>query len=137
MRLTIMRGVQGSGKTRYVKNHFPHASVCSADSFFERLGTWNPRYIMEAHKECFNTCIKYMDEGRPHIVVDNVNALVRHFQHYVEEADKRGYNTDIIRLDVNPYFAATRNIHKVPLKTILKMHKLMERCPPQYNERVI
>jgi len=68
MKVIIMRGVPGSGKSSYVARKYPEATVCSADNFFMSADDqgilhyqFNPAQLSAAHDECFrefkNACL--------------------------------------------------------------------------------
>ena len=89
MQVKIMRGCSGSGKSTYIKNHFPDAYVCSADDFWlDKDG--NYKFDLSKHGQshawCLRKFIDYLEKMRqdPYllnpsscIVVDNTNKIGR------------------------------------------------------------
>jgi predicted kinase len=126
-----MRGLPGSGKSFYVKSHFPQAVVCSADSFYEQNGTYNfdPTLIGEAHNSCFKKFKKAVLKKEPLIVVDNTNTKAWEFSHYFEYAEERGYSTQVIRIECPVAVCIERNSHNVPARAIEAMAERMNSSP--------
>lgn len=55
MRVTILRGLPGAGKSTWTQSHCPGAVVISADDFFvgrDGLYRFNPGRIFAAHAAC-------------------------------------------------------------------------------------
>ena len=128
MKVTIMRGVPGSGKSRYVATKCPEAVVCSADSFFmkpndagELVYQFNPAQLGEAHDSCFAIFRRACVVGRSEIVVDNTNTRLFEMSPYVMLARSYGYALRIVHVVADPEQCAKRNVHGVPLAAIKRM----------------
>lgn len=121
--VVIPRACPGSGKTTYVKKHYPTAVMASADHFFDKLGRFDFRLLGKAHKECWDVFYDALNKCKPLIVVDNTNIKVRDFSKYVIEARKRGYDVEIVRLECDPDVAAKRGVHSVPKDIVHRMAK--------------
>jgi len=120
----IIRGASGSGKSTYTKKHFPNAIVCSADAYFvDDQGNYNfdPTKIGAAHGSCRRSFKAALDRFQPLIVVDNTNTTLREFKPYIDLARKRGYDVEVIRLEVPLDVAAKRNVHGVPYDAVKRM----------------
>jgi predicted kinase len=128
MKVIIMRGVPGSGKSRYVATKCQDAYVCSADKFF--LSTddegqthyrFEPSKLSAAHDECFRefrfACLTQARE----IVVDNTNTRLFEMSPYVMLARSYGYALRIVHVVADPEECAKRNVHGVPLAAIKRM----------------
>ena len=143
-KVIIMRGIPGSGKSTYVKEHFSEALVCSADNYFEELAALNNTSYLEefnralvpmAHAFCrdsFNHATEVMDE--PLVVVDNTNIRNWEYQFdYAESALRRGYEVHIVEIPFSRDMAEEyhrRNKHGVPLEVIKGM---MDAYEPSEN----
>jgi predicted kinase len=142
MRVIIMRGVPGSGKSRYVATKHPNAVVYSADSFFmqpndagELVYQFNPAQLGEAHDECFRdflfACSEVQrvrrvqgmnfEKSTLEIVVDNTNTRLFEMSPYVMVARRYGYPIRIVHVVADPEECAKRNVHGVPLAAIKRM----------------
>ncbi|KAE9160256.1 hypothetical protein PF005_g31720 [Phytophthora fragariae] len=91
----IMRGLPGSGKTtfaqevaRYAATVDFRASICSADLFFQRGGSYvfDASRLWEAHRSCYEQCRELLcrspDRGVDIVIVDNCNLRMDDFERY-------------------------------------------------------
>jgi len=128
VRLTIMRGLPGSGKStiaRAMDTCDGNTVVVSADDFFmdddgnykfdvERLG--------DAHENCKQLCAHYLSEGRD-VVVDNTNIRAEHIFPYIKMGVEHGAKIRIVAVDLlaDPEELALSTVHGVPVATIERM----------------
>lgn len=129
-RAIIMRGCSGSGKSTFVKNHFPKAKVFSSDDFWMKDGKYefDIKRLGEAHAwnlRNFVTAVIMAEFNRASgieedvtLVVDNTNTTVAEFGPYYAVAAAYGLETEIISLDVDEDVAHPRNQHNVPQTTV-------------------
>ena len=129
-KVLILRGVPGSGKSRYahkaVEGVDPNR-ICSADQYFEQGGGYyfDPLKLPEAHGFCFGRFLEALQDGYPLIVVDNTNTHHWEYVNYekaarlvgykIEFVEFRAFTVDAIRLCFD------RNQHGVPRDIIAKM----------------
>jgi hypothetical protein len=78
MRLVLLRGLPGSGKSSFAAKKLPeNCCVVSADSFFvdSQTGDYNFNHngLLAAHIQCQEQCRVYMHHKRPLVCVDNCN----------------------------------------------------------------
>lgn len=125
MKVVIMRGVPGSGKSTYIKNNCEGAVIASADNFFMKDGRYNfnIKQIGLAHDYCFRTFTKAMKDKAPLVVVDNTNVKARDMKRYVDGALAEGYTVEIVKVVCDPAKAASRNVHAVPKDIVERMHR--------------
>lgn len=124
MRITIMQGLPGSGKST-IASKFKDAVVCSADDYFVELGggvyKFDPAKLGEAHGLCLRRVVEAMLNHEDHIVVDNTNTTSEEVAPYMALANAYGYEARILRVEGEPDVCAKRNTHGVPVQAILAM----------------
>ena len=139
MKVIIMRGLPGSGKSTYIKNNFPNALVCSADHFFEKDGEYNfnPAKLPDAHKACMRTFIKYLSAEAPLIIVDNTNTQLWELSPYVSVAEAFGAEVEILHVKSDVNTCIDRNVHGVPEKSIKAMNERWDNPLPWWNQKEV
>jgi predicted kinase len=137
MKVKILCGISGSGKSTYIKNHFPDADVCSADHFFMKDGEYkfDPAKLSKAHGECLKHFV-YLMSTKPHgdripVVVDNTNTTVVEIAPYAALALAYGCDLEIIILEAPLEKAAARNQHGVPRDAVEGQHKRLKTLADQ------
>lgn len=128
MRVIVLRGIPGSGKSHQAAS-ITGATIVSADHFFiEHTGEYKfvPSLLGEAHAACLR---RYLEELRSPsselLIVDNTNASVAEIAPYMALASAFGVNAEIIEVDCDPVEAAARNIHGVPADVVMRIHTTM------------
>lgn len=141
LKIEIMRGCSGSGKSTYVRTHFPNALVCSADQFFMKDGHYNfdIKHLSDAHKDCLKRFMEAVIDNVEHIVVDNTNTQAWELAPYVQCGAAFRYEVEIHTLIVDPEIAAKRNVHGVRLKDVKRHAQNIERAwlPPWWKNNKI
>ncbi len=130
MKVILLKGVSGSGKSTYCKNNFPDAHVVSADHFFERLGHFDPSLLADAHRECFSNFLALLGDEVETIVVDNTNITMWELAPYWRLADLQGADVEVHEILAPVQLCIARNIHEVPANAIERMARNWEECPP-------
>ena len=140
-KITIMRGVSGSGKSTKAKELIKEVLnatdgtastiICSADQFFidPESGRYefDHRKLGSAHAYCRAKVEAAVELGANLIIVDNTNTQKWEFAPYVAIAEANDYECEEIMVgtlnddDLKAY--ANRNKHGVPLESIRKMAK--------------
>ncbi len=126
MKIYIMSGIPGAGKSTYVAKNFPDAFVCSADNYHMRNGEYkfDPNNIGKAHAACLRRFVGMVDGtfGRARltafmedIVVDNTNTTVAEIAPYYALAEAYEHDVEILSINVSLNDSA-RNVHGVPLE---------------------
>jgi predicted kinase len=113
-----MRAISGAGKSTWIKTHVPTATVCSADLYFERSGTYkfDPSLLGKAHGSCVYAFKEALARGDEMVVVDNTNLIRKHYKEYVELAKAAGY--DVFQKCLKTQFV---NTHGVPADKVAQM----------------
>lgn len=138
MKVIILSGLPGSGKSTFVKSLGKGAEVVSADSFFIVNGEYkfDVAKLGEAHNKClrdFNTLLALCAEEETVLVVDNTNTTVLELAPYVALAQAYDHEVELHTFHVSPEVSAKRNVHGVTLKTCEHMAKrLKDRVLPPY-----
>ena len=125
--VTIMRGLPGSGKTKWAWEHVlePHgknAIHCSADNFFyedeyvtpsptlddlmspeplpwkQKVYKYDVKKQGEAHAVCMSEFLKAIRDGVPEIVVDNTASRLWEYENYVAIAKMHNYEVKIVEM---------------------------------------
>jgi predicted kinase len=119
MRVLILSGIPGSGKTTYANNLKGHVVKCSADDFFHRDGDYrfNPSQLGRAHGECLRKFAENLakpESVKPDfLVVDNTNTTTLELAPYVSLAMAYGKFPELVTFLVNYKVGANRNKHNV------------------------
>jgi predicted kinase len=121
MKVIILRGISGCGKSTWTKNHHPNATIASADDSF-RLpdGTYDfsnhAQRIHAAHLACFQAFIQAILRKDPFIIVDNTNLQTWEISPYVMPAQSFGYEVTILTIVCDPEVAIARKDWNAPEK---------------------
>jgi predicted kinase len=124
MKVIIMRGIPGSGKSTWVRENACNAVVCSADHYFERSGEYlfNPAELKDAHEACKEKFLAALRSEEELVVVDNTNTMRWEYQFYLDRALQFGYTIQVQDIPlISAELAAQRNTHGVPLDAIQRM----------------
>lgn len=145
MRLTIIRGLPGCGKSTFVAKTWPTAVIAplavdnktprilSADQFFTNWKTggycWNPKDLGEAFAWETVQLVQAMRDGVPEIIRDNTHSRIWEYRVAGELAEVFGYEVRIIDLfdcGCCDDELAYRGIHNVPAHIIANMRERWE-----------
>lgn len=126
-RLTIMRGLPGSGKSYLARSIADGAPVFSTDDFFVIDGEYrfDPSKLGQNHAENLARSITAMSEGVPHVIIDNTCTQAWEAREYVKAAVQYGYDVQFVEPTTPWAFdvaeCAKRNQHGVPEAAIAGM----------------
>jgi predicted kinase len=132
MKIIIMQGLPGSGKSTYAAQNYPEAKVCSADNYFMFGGEYkfDPSLLEKAFQACMRQFLWLTKHEEPTIVVDNTNLSLWEMAPYIQVGAALGYEVEVIRANADLETCISRNVHGVPRETILRMAERMEKPLP-------
>lgn len=151
MKVVILRGISGSGKSTYVAKHYPSAVVCSADHFFlqyiqkttndfQEVYEFDATKLPEAHNDCMSHFLTVLKRKDPLVVVDNTFTRRWEYRPYELAAAMMGYEVEIVEVRVETLaevkLCAERNRHNVPLEVVANMALRFEQDQRAKVERV-
>lgn len=141
MRVIIMQGVPGSGKSTFTRSVEETAkgsvTVCSADHYFTDPVSgeyrFNPAGLGEAHASCMRAFLRACEDASSSstVIVDNTNITIDQMSPYYLVARAFKASVEIVRVECDPAIAADRNSHGVPKETVLRMARMMQ-DPPKF-----
>ncbi len=144
MKVYIMRGLPGSGKSLWIAKNLTNRVICSADHYHETNGGYEFRRenVGKAHNACLEKFTLHLidpGEGLENVVVDNTNTTAVEIAPYYRLAEALNHEVEIIHLRCHPETSFQRNIHNVPMETIWRMWQnlLTERLPPNWKESIL
>lgn len=130
-KLILIRGVSGSGKSTYAKEHYPDLPLVEADDYFMVDGEYrfNPEGLPEAHQMAKRRMVNYMlDDG----VVVVANPFTRKWEvdNYLEALEEQfegDYELEVIRLETR-----FENIHGLTPELIQMQVDRFEDYPMEF-----
>lgn len=143
MKVIVMRGIPGSGKSTYCKNNYPGAAVYSADDYFvndEGVYVFDPKKLPQAHGKCLKDFVFHLE--RPlsaDAVIDNTNTTAVEVAPYAALALAYGCELEIVTIQCDPVRAWERNTHGVSVEGVKAMHKRLTEAQlmPWWPHRVV
>lgn len=154
MRVVLMSGVPGSGKSSYVRKHYPDAMVLSTDDHHidpdgvyrfksERLGEFHDvtlrrfagAMLNESEWVANNFAVR-VPEDRV-VVVDNTNVRMFEVAPFYRLAQACGHDVEIVRVYCDPDVAAARTLHGVPLARVREMAASFDPLPPWWKVKYV
>ena len=125
MKLILVRGIPGSGKSTFAKKNFPDLPVIEADDYFYTDGEYkfNPSEIKKAHEDCKYRTEQELKKGNS-VVVANSFTQLWEMDAYLDLAYKYDTELHVYRLEGN-----FQNIHGVPEEAVKRMKDRFEDYP--------
>jgi len=123
MKIILIRGLPGSGKTTMAKEYAAQGYVhCEADHFFERDGEYHydATQIRMAHADCVRRVMRALDEGRS-VVVSNTFSQRWEMLPYQQLAGE--YDAELRIIEAK---GTWQNVHGVPEEAIERMRARWE-----------
>jgi len=142
MKVIIMRGLPGSGKSFFAKNLGGENVIVSADDYFLHNGRYEfvPSKLGEAHAFCMRSFIDAIHNNVvDNVIVDNTNIRQWEIHPYYLVAQAYGLPVEIVTVNCNAEKAFGRNQHGVPLAAIQRMAVALanEVLPRMYVNRTV
>ena len=149
MKAILLSGISGSGKTTYAENvlkDHPDGTICSADHWFERSGTYvfDRTQLSAAHAACFKRFVESLRDGRMTGVPDpviccNTNLSLVELSPYVLACNAYGYEFEVVTVLCDVEKAAARNVHGVPANKVKQQaERLAKRTmPKEWKQKVV
>ena len=146
MKVIVMRGIQGSGKSHFVANvlarHKHFVGSVSADKFpglYRADKSFNFSLLSSAHAWCMQrylAALQNLTEPDTNVlVVDNTNISAAEYSPYMLVAAVLGAQAAVYTVQCEPLVAAKRNQHGVPERVVFMKYEqlLAEKVPPWYT----
>lgn len=129
MKLTVIRGVPGSGKSTYAKKNFS-CLILEQDMFHMHDGEycWKADAMQNAVKWCQTTAYNALQFGMDVCVV-NTFVKKKYIDTYRQMAEELGATFEVIRMT-----SSYDNVHNVPENVLDNMSKSFEDWP---NEQFV
>lgn len=142
MKVIVMRGIPGAGKSTWAGENYPEAIICSADSYFMTYDGYkfDRNKLSEAHKSCMYNFLMIVQNKNLQdctVIVDNTNVKTWEFMGYIQVAQALGHEVEVVYLETPPEEAHKRNVHGVPEETVFRMYQQFDRTPKHLKETVI
>lgn len=142
MRVIVLSGLPGSGKSHHVQENFPGEFVVSADHFFigeDGVYRFDFTKISLAHQACWRQFYVAVQAKVELIVVDNTNLTAAEISPYMLPAEAMGYQVEIITLETPVELCKVRNTHGVKSEVIDMMaaNLASRKLPPWWKNSVI
>lgn len=137
MKVYIIRGIPGSGKTTHAKKILNADIVIEAADFFMKNGKYkfNAAYLPEAHAHAlkrFSLAIADSKNKDKSIAACNTFSRRWEIAPYIEACKKAGVDFSIVRMD-----GAFNNVHGVPEYVIDNMRKRFENVDGEIIQRPV
>jgi predicted kinase len=132
MKVKILRGLPGSGKSTYAKT-LSNAIVCSADDYHMVDGEYkfNPANVSKAHQDCLRAFVEEcQSDDFDYLVVDNTNTTALEIAPYFRIAEAYGLDIEILEFECSITTSVERNVHGVPRHVIERMDRNLRQKRP-------
>jgi len=122
-KLTIIRGIPGTGKSALARKLNPLHNVAADDFMIDpETGeySFDEDSLTERHRLCYEQIVSWLEQGKD-CVVHNTFVRWRNITPYVNYCDRKGHEVEVISLSQE-----YGSIHNVPEETIKRMRRDFE-----------
>lgn len=132
MKIVILMGFAGSGKSFYTKTLKGKVKVVSSDHYFTDASgnyNWTPATARLGHHDCLKKFIHTIinsDDWYDYLVVDNTNLRITDITTYIRIAQAYQYDISVVYIDTDIKISKSRNVHNVPEFAYDKMQQDFE-----------
>lgn len=120
MKLIIIRGLPGSGKTTLANKLMVEEDAMHFEADHFHGAEFNRGLVEASHAYCFGNAIYNLKQGT-NVVVSNTFTTLWEIEKYVDAASILGAEIEIIHIRSSKY----KSVHDVPEKTMQAMRKRM------------
>jgi ribosomal protein L7/L12 len=138
MKVIIMMGLPGSGKSTWAKAIKGSKIIVSSDNYFtdpDGNYHWSVEEAHKGHEDCLRRFINVFQPGpisgdperRPDtVIVDNTNVRIHDVSPYIRIAQVYGCDVEVKCMDTDIDVAKSRNVHNVPDSAYDRIQKNFE-----------
>ena len=138
MKVTVLRGISGSGKTTWA-NQQKGALIISTDLFFIKDGVYvyDRSKLEDYHRQSFRQFIEAILRSEPWIIVDNTNIMPWDYAPFVTVGEAYHYETEILTFPCSVEVSRGRKT-LVPPEELERMYDRLEdatrRMPARFKK---
>lgn len=136
MKTIIMCGVSGSGKSTYIRNHYPNAVIYAIDNYldYEKSTYQDKDKLKKAYWECLKDFMSATNTGLfDELAVDNANTTITGISPFISASIAFEREVEIVLIECDPIKAWKRNKHHVSLEDILEQEKRLKLLPERWS----
>lgn len=139
MRVIILRGLSGSGKSTWASQYADRATIVSTDAFFYVDGVYrhDQTKLREYHGRTFRLFLEALQRGDALIIVDNTNIEPWEFSPYVLAGEAFGYPVELLtmRCSLETALARKQLVPREHMERIYVTFKAFtERMPGRFRQ---
>jgi predicted kinase len=126
MKVIVMMGLPGSGKSTWSKSVSGRKLILSSDNYFTDSDgnyNWTIKEAHKGHEDCLRRFMKVFWPKPPSgdpipgpevVIIDNTNVRIHDISPYIRIAQAYGCQVEVKYIKTNIEVAKSRNIHRVP-----------------------